>query len=193
MVTTVRSKSNGTQGALVVNGAEALVFDAVGLVSGYKDASIAPAKLTQKLTLSASVDTTSGTSINLAGIPSWATRVTLNWSRVSTNGSSYPLVRLNGQSTDYNAASSVGGTHTVFTNGFGFSASLAGNSISGAMVFTRQGGNTWCCTGIVAFAGVAASLAGDVVLTAPLSSIVLTTLNGADAYDGGSVSLLFEG
>lgn len=163
------------------------------LTADIANGAVTPSKLSQPLTLGTSVATTSGTAINLAGIPSWATRVTLNWSRVSTNGPSYPLVRLNGQGTDYNAASSVGSTHTAFTNGFGFSASLAGNIISGAMVFTRQGGNTWCCTGIVTFAGVALLLAGDVVLTAPLSSIVLTTLNGTDAYDGGSVSLLFEG
>lgn len=188
-----KSASAGAQHVIEVNGADALVLDNGGIVSGYKDNSITPAKLTQKPTLAAAVATTSGASISLAGIPAWVNRVTMSWARVSTNGSAYPLVRLNGQSTDYNAASSISGTHTAFTNGFGFNASVASNTISGAMTFTRQGSNTWSCTGVMCFAGVAASLAGDVVLTAPLSSITLTTSNGTDQYDAGSVSLLFEG
>jgi hypothetical protein len=45
MTASLSAKSNGTQGALQVNGVDAVVFEAGGIASGYKAGSITPAAL----------------------------------------------------------------------------------------------------------------------------------------------------
>lgn len=55
MPANVNSKSNGTQGALQINGTDAVVWDSAGIVSGIKDASITPQKLSGGQTGSAPV------------------------------------------------------------------------------------------------------------------------------------------
>jgi hypothetical protein len=45
MTASLQAKSNGTQGALQVNGVDAVVFEAGGIASGYKAGSITPAAL----------------------------------------------------------------------------------------------------------------------------------------------------
>lgn len=55
MTASLLAKSNGTQGALQVNGVDSLVFDNAGLVSGIKPASITPAMLNGAQTGSAPI------------------------------------------------------------------------------------------------------------------------------------------
>ncbi|MGN5500412.1 hypothetical protein ACLJCA_09005, partial [Campylobacter coli] len=46
------------------------------------------------LSIGTKQNTTSGTSIDFTSIPSWARRITLSFSGVSTNGTSNPLIQI---------------------------------------------------------------------------------------------------
>ena len=52
------------------------------------DANVTPAKLSQPYTLATAQASTSGTSIDFTGLPSWAKRITVIFSGLSTNGTS---------------------------------------------------------------------------------------------------------
>jgi hypothetical protein len=147
--------------------------------------------------------TTSGTSIDFTGIPSWAKRITLMLGVVSTSGTSDLLVQGGAGSIDtatYNdvvsgiVGTAVGST-TVTTIGFRLTPSVtAATTNSGQLVMTLIGSNRWAVThtltrndGIVAIGG------GDKLFSGTLDRIRLTTVNGTDTFDGGSMNILCEG
>jgi hypothetical protein len=165
--------------------------------------------LLKPLTLATAVNTTSGSAIDFTGIPSWVRRITVMFNGVSTNGSSIPQLQLGSgsvQATGYlntagNIYSSTPGTGSPqgsnLTFGFGLigvsnsSASVA----SGHMVCTLLSSNLWVCSGVIAFtnASQAVATAGNVTLSGALDRLRLTTVNGSDTFDAGSVNIMYEG
>lgn len=93
-------------------------------VSQVQNNIVSPAKLTQPLTLGTAQNTTSGTSIDFTGIPSWAKRITVMLSGVSTNGSSNYLLRIGSGSFSASgylgAGGQISGTPAVFLETSGF-------------------------------------------------------------------------
>jgi hypothetical protein len=94
---------------------------------------------------------TSGTSIDFTGIPSWAKRITVMFNNVSTNGTSIPMIQVGSGSviaTGYatnagyagNAASS---SVTSATTGFIISGSSTAIGIFGSATIYLLGSNTW--------------------------------------------------
>lgn len=149
---------------------------------------------------------TTNTSIDFTGIPSWAKRVTLLLAGVSSSGTQGWLVQLgvgtapttsgyaNAQSTlIYNTASGVSQTSTA---GFPLFYNLAASIYSGRIVLENITGNLWLATGIhgasVNPLGAALST-GNVTLSGALGIVRLTTANGADTFDAGTINLLIEG
>ena len=152
--------------------------------------------------------TTSGTSKDFTGIPSWAKRITVIFSGVSTNaaGSSQPIVQLGNsggiENTGYTSAVSV----SVAGNSTGSASSTAGfilvssvvaaTTFSGTLTLTLvdRATNTW--VGSLASASTNASGGytggGTKSLSATLDRIRLTTINGTDTFDAGSVNILYE-
>jgi len=164
------------------------------------DANVTPAKLSQPLTLATAQATTSGTSIDFTGIPSWAKRITVVFDGVSTNGSSAYLIQLGDaggiETTGYrstahtssSAASSTDGLLTMFsTNASGLN--------DGLIVLVNISGNVWVTSGVTGYAaGPATSqFAGSKTLSDTLDRIRLTTVNGTDTFDAGSVNIMYEG
>jgi hypothetical protein len=144
----------------------------------------------------------SGTSIDFTGIPSWVKRITVMLSGVSTNGTGNLRFRLGSGSlstTGYTGtASYIGGTPggSTSTSGFdGYGDSNAGWLRSGNLVFTLIGSNTWTMTGAyryttdfaVLFYGVSPALSGI------LDRISITTTNGTDTFDAGTINIMYEG
>ena len=175
---------NGTADqALVTNGSGALSFADRG-----------------RMVLETAKASTSGTSIDFTGIPSWVKRVTVMFSGVSTSGTSLPQVQIGSgsfttsgyNSTATSAASSVGTTSA--TSGFVIRSASAVNLISGQMVLTVISGNGWTSSHLlkVATAEVAFG-AGDVALSGTLDRVRITTVNGTDTFDAGTINLLLEG
>lgn len=152
---------------------------------------------------SGTAQSASGTSVDFTDIPSWVTRVTVIFSGVSTNGSSNPLIQLGDsggvEATTY-TASSIGSAspNTVagaaFTTGFGLYSTSAAAGISGHMTITKISGVAWVASGAFAYTGSAASIVsgGSKSLSGTLDRVRITTVNGTDSYDGGTINILYE-
>ena len=163
-------------------------------------------EFTDKIVSGTAVASTSGTSIDFTGIPSWVKRVTVMFQGVSSNGASANLVQLgtsggfttSGYSSSGGVAYSGGSAANSATNGFyGPYAAAAGEIVSGLFVFTNITGNTW----VGGFCGGSAggtltggiSGGGHVALGGTLTQVRITHVNGTDTFDAGSINILYEG
>lgn len=178
-----------------------------GLVSDIVPAagSITPAQLSQPFTRGTAVTTTVVTAIDLTGIPSWAKRVTLMFNGVSTNGGAAPRIRL-GTSSGFVTSGYLGsclGNDTTAVSNTSFSLGFDINDGANAAA-TRFGiftficidtSNNWVLSGSQSQGNTAATsvINGTVPLGGTLTQIRITTANGSDTFDAGSViNILFE-
>jgi len=169
------------------------------------DANITPAKLSQPLTLATAVATTSGTSIDFTGIPSWVKRITVMFNGVSTNGTNLPILQLGDsggiETTGYSALAglvSAGGSNAHnFTSGIPltFSTHTAANLIHGNILIALVDSSTWTFSGnlLLTSQQYLMCVAGVKVLSDTLDRIRLTTNTGTDAFDAGEVNIMYEG
>ena len=158
----------------------------------------------QPLTRGAVQLTTSGTSKDFTGIPSWAKRITLMLRGVSTNGTSLLLVQIGDGSfnTDgYDSGASIGGTGVVSatsTAGFIFEAAGGGGALTsrhGVLTLHNVSGNTWVSSNVGSYGtyGQAFILGGGAkTLSGVLDRVRLTTVNGTDTFDAGLINILYE-
>jgi len=158
---------------------------------------------TKQLTMGTAQATTSGTSFDFTGIPSWAKRITVMLRGISTNGTSFLMVKLgNGSivSTGYSYAGGyygVGSYNSILSTAcFTIVGGGAPMSRSGSMVLNLQSNNTWIAT----FTGatvtgdlIGLTGGGSVALSGTLDRLRLTTANGTDVFDAGSVNVMWEG
>ena len=160
--------------------------------------------LNGRLTSMTSQASTSGTSIDFTGIPSWVKRVTVMFSGVSTSGTSNIQIQLGTGSTTYTTSGYLGAvvvfavgtmaTANILT-GFGVSeSSSAARLIGGNMVITNLTGNTWSASSIFGASNTvhAYNSAGSVPLGAALTAVRITTVNGTDTFDAGTINVLYE-
>jgi hypothetical protein len=155
------------------------------------------------VTSGTAVNTTSGTSIDFTSIPSWVKRVTVMLSGVSTNGSSNWLIQLGDsggiENTGYISVSTYLGSSTggtSYTTGFGLIVSSSTHVQQGLLTLCNLTGNVWTANGSFAGSGTAAdflySTAGSKTLSATLDRVRITTVNGTDTFDAGSINILYE-
>jgi len=146
---------------------------------------------------------TSGTSIDFTSIPSWVKRITVMFQGVSTNGtSSYQIQIGSGSitSSSYVGSGSFvssGGTGAAnLTSGFAVTLSVAsGNTYQGIATICLLGSNTWAYSGVYGRGDSAATYyAGGVstALSGALDRVRITTVNGTDTFDAGSINILYE-
>ena len=153
---------------------------------------------TQKIVQGASVATTSGTSIALTGIPSWAKRVTLQFNGVSTTGSSLCIVQLGAgalTTSGYIGAINSTFSRSAFSTGFMTGAGENATSIRyGTVNLVNVGSNTWIATIVIADSAnsVAGFGGGVIVLGGALTQVAITTVGGTDTFDAGAISLSYE-
>lgn len=151
---------------------------------------------TAKIVQGTAQASTSGTSIDFTGIPSWVKRVTVMFNGVSTSGTSHLLVQIGAGSivtTGY-ASASYNGTAVTSTAGMIIEAGSAALLSSGAMVLTALGSNIWASSHSVGRTndGIAACGGGNVTLSGTLDRARITTVNGTDTFDAGSINILYE-
>jgi len=153
-------------------------------------------------TLATAVASTSGTSIDFTSIPSWVKRITVMFAGVSTSGTSQPIVQIGSgsvQTTGYlsGSATVAGANQTGLassTAGFVVFISNATATISGHMTITVLGSNIYVSSHAVKQLSTNISTGGgDVTLSGTLDRIRITTTNGTDTFDAGSVNILYEG
>ena len=145
---------------------------------------------------------TSGTSIDFTSIPSWVKRITVMFQGVSTNGTSLPIVQLGTsggvQTTSYNGSTFQANTFNAsHSTGFILSVSpSAAYTIEGALVFNLLNSSTGLWVGFYAAglsnAGTGFVGGGSKTLSGTLDRIRITTTNGTDAFDAGSINILYE-
>ena len=144
------------------------------------------------------VASTSGTSIDFTSIPSWVRRITVILSGVSTNGTSLMQVQLGSGSfttTGYVSAGWASNTTTnSSTTGLLLNAlTAAANLQSGALVINQISSNVWVSSGNFAFNGGGATVVGgSISLGGTLDRVRITTVNGTDTFDAGTINILFE-
>jgi hypothetical protein len=168
-----------TSGTAVVNGANSAIVSGTAVAS------------------------TSGTSIDFTGIPSWVKRVTVMFNGVSTSGTSSLRIQIGsgsidstGYSSSYGnigAASVSGGINS--TSGWEFLTIGASSTNSGIATICLLGSNIWTfsllmsavtSTNTLLAAGVKTALSGT------LDRVRITTVNGTDTFDAGSINIMYE-
>jgi hypothetical protein len=147
------------------------------------------------------VNTTSGTSFDFTGIPSWVKRITVMFGGVSTNGSSPVIVQIGDsggiETTGYGsgAYSYNSGTSVNPTNGYAIDEGFGGTAQSrnGTYILTLLGDNAWSGFGITSNPGVTSSAGSKTLTGGPLDRLRITTVNGTDAFDSGVLNIMYEG
>jgi len=153
------------------------------------------------LVASTAVASTSGTSIDFTSIPSWVKRITVMFNEVSASGTSNRLIQLGTGSTTFTTSGYLSSTSTIHagvsstssTAGFILLMDQAAFVASGHMIFTNISGNIWIGSGTFKDSTTQMSIgAGSVTLGAILTAIRITSVNGTDTFDAGSINILYE-
>lgn len=158
------------------------------------------------LTSGTAVASTSGTMIDFTSLPTWVKRITVMFSGVSTSGVSDYAIRIGDSggivSTGYASASirHVGGSvnnGSQYTTCYGLNnPNGASSTFSGAFVLLSFGSNIWvanCVIGDSNGTSAATSTAGGTkTLSGTLDRVRITTVNGTDTFDAGTINILFE-
>jgi hypothetical protein len=156
-----------------------------------------------RLVRATAVATTSGTSIDFTGIPSWVRRVTVILNGVSTNGITGVAIQLGDsggiETTGYlGSGTAITGTNTCgvssFSTAFVCLGSIAASVRAGILFLVNITGNTWVASGTFDDGATQAGCTqGAKSLSATLDRIRLTTVNGTDTFDAGTVNIIMEG
>lgn len=149
---------------------------------------------------------TSGTSIDFTGIPSWVKKITVMFVGVSTSGTDNWLIQI-GDS---------GGVETSGYLGTGAAASntttvSAANSTAGALLptgsaafiahgsvtWSREDGSdhTWVANGMIGRSdtnGIVWTCSSKALSPGPLDRVRVTTTAGSDTFDAGVISVMYE-
>lgn len=143
------------------------------------------------------VASTSGTAIDFTSIPSWAKRITVVFNEVSTSGSSVILVQIGAGTTPETTgyiSTSVGGGATNSTTGYCIRNTAAASSVSGLMTLVGIGSGIWISSHATKVAvSDAPTGGGSKTITGTLGVVRITTTNGTDTFDAGSINILYEG
>lgn len=153
------------------------------------------------ITSNTAIATTSGTSFDFTGIPSWVKRITVVLASV-TPASSTMQVQLgtssgiDSTSTYISSCGRQGLTTNDFTNSttaFVIQGASSGQG-SGNVIITTVGSNIWSYTSTIS-AGSSQTLsngAGTKTLSGTLDRIRLSTATGSATFSAGSVNILYE-
>ena len=156
----------------------------------------------QRITSGTAVASTSGTSIDFTSIPAWVKKITVMFTGVSKSGTSNHLLQIGSGSvqtsgyvslTTLSLTAAYTGTSTAGMISFSDNATYA---MHGAFVFSSFGSNTWVMTGTAINTTTTAFgtySAGSVTLSGALDRVRITTVNGTDTFDAGSINIIYEG
>lgn len=159
------------------------------------------------LVLGTAQNSTSGTSIDFTGIPSWVRRITVMLSGVSTNGGSSLRLQIGAgaiETSGYNGGglifSGTGGAVVTYPSAAGFELEGATGSRTastvryGPIVLMLVSGNTWLASSTLAETGTTIydTYNGNKTLSGVLDRVRITTVNGTDTFDAGTINIMYE-
>ena len=157
----------------------------------------------QRIVQATAVASTSGTSIDFTGIPAWVKRITVMLSGVSSNGTSTFTLQLGDsggiETSGYAGGCLQNGTQTAWAS----SAMLLNRTAAAAIVTSTQavltllGSNQWVLSSTV-YSNESGSIymgvsSGTKTLSDTLDRVRITTTNGTDTFDAGTVNIIYEG
>ncbi|MGL5752325.1 MAG: hypothetical protein ACRCXT_17450 [Paraclostridium sp.] len=157
-----------------------------------------------KMVLGTAVNSTSGTSIDFTGIPSWAKKIKILFNKVSTNGASNMQIQIGGsggiENSGYSSSSAiVGATNsaigvTSLTGFVSFNNNTA-NIYNGIYELINISGNIWILSGVIGIEAISYVVinGGTKTLSGSLDRIRITTVNGTDTFDAGQINIMYEG
>jgi len=188
MTAGIKANADGSA-AIQVGGSDAITITS-GLVVSMNGGPNYP------LIRATAVASTSGTSIDFTGIPSWVDRITVMFNGVSTSGTAGLQIQL-GDSGGFETSGYIGSSGTqanssAFTLNAGSSA--AATTYSGNAIISSVSGNIWSQFGVLGRADGVATIAsgGAKTLSDVLTQVRITTSNGTDTFDAGSINILYE-
>lgn len=144
------------------------------------------------ITSGTAVASTSGTSIDFTSIPSWVKRITVMFYGTSTSGTSNIWLQI-GSSGTPQTTGYVGKSTSAFVM---FINPLAAGTLGGNITLTNPTGNNWCCSGNLVQSDANSTNGtngGYVSLSGTLNIVRITTANGTDTFDAGTLNILYEG
>jgi hypothetical protein len=186
---------------LQTNGTPRLTVGAGGTTTVANLSATAYTPTTSLITSGTAVNSTSGTSIDFTGIPSWVKRVTVVVNGLSYAAAGQGVIRIGSGSlttsgytaivTTFTATPST--TLTTITNGLASINTASGSgTIIGQYVLTNITGNTWILSGTASRTSdaVIVNINGSIALGGTLDrlSLVATT----STFDGGTINILYE-
>jgi hypothetical protein len=153
------------------------------------------------------VASTSGTSIDFTGIPSWVKRITVMFTGISVSGTSLIQTQLGtsgGVQTSGYSGMYIGGAQSgaqqavsvttgIPTGMYQTAAGLHYGQIIICLLESATG--TWAYSGMStspAAPAVAYSLGGAKTLSGTLTQVRITTVNGTDTFDAGTINIIYE-
>jgi len=144
----------------------------------------------------------SGTVVDFVGIPEGVKRITVMFDGVSTNGTSNSLIQIGSASIEItNYRSTVVGlfntaavTASIVTNGFGITVQTSTTDVlTGSITLDNITLNSWVCSGgLYKTPSNVLNTFGSKTLSGTLDCIRITTVNGTDQFDAGTINISWE-
>jgi hypothetical protein len=154
------------------------------------------------ITSGTAVASTSGTSIDFTGIPSTAKRITVMFSGVSTNGSSNVQIQLGDsggfETTGYvsTACSTYGAGSAISTSTAAFiltaEVAAAGLLYGNVVICLQNTSNNWVSSSVLSGNSRMQYASGGKSLSDTLTQVRITTVNGTDTFDAGTINIMWE-
>ena len=162
--------------------------------------------LPYRMFVGTAIATTASTFIDFTGIPSWAKRITVMLNGVSTNGASIVRILL-GTSAGITTTGYLGSTLSSSVNTLsvgtwagdiptGNAAINAAASVRNGIITVVKGSDTtYFIHGSLGYSDttMGAEIKGTSTLPAIIDRVRITTVNGIDLFDAGSVNIMYEG
>lgn len=154
------------------------------------------------LTSATAQASTSGTSIDFSSVPAWVKRITVLFAGVSLSGTANYLIQIGtggaATTTGYVSTGNLfdqsngtsGGSSTA---GFVIRNTGASDAMSGRMTLHKVTGNTWVSDHTMRADGTRVAAGGGILaLGGTLDFVRVTTSNGSDTFDLGSINIFYE-
>lgn len=142
---------------------------------------------------------TGAVAYDFTGIPSWVKRITVMLSGVSTSGTSVIQVQLGDsggfETTGYSSGAQNGiNAPAFFSAGFPVeSGGAAAWARGGQLIMSLVGSNTWVYSSCMTAAASQIIFGSGVkTLSDTLTQVRITTVNGTDTFDAGTINIMWE-
>lgn len=153
------------------------------------------------ITMSTTIAVTSGSAIDVTGIPAGAQRVTIHMDQIGTNGTSAKVIQIGSGSfltSGYKSGGAYAGSGNIaggssVTNGFHIQSTNAVDRLCGDIKLSRLPGFVYEQSHILStnISGVCTG-GGTVVSNGSIDRVRLTTQNGTDSFVAGWLTISWE-